>query len=293
MLSKEKVELFYARHHILLMFIPIFIFLLALGSIIHLYVQTGDFFHRDVSLRGGITATVTTEQPLDIVAVSRTLGSQAQVRRLADFTSGKQLGLIIEVSNIPADQLQTQLENILHITLTNKNYSVEETGPKLGESFYRQLVIALLFGFILMSISVFFTFKTFVPSIAVISAALMDIVIPLAFLNSIGFTISSAGLVAFLLVIGYSVDTDILLTTWTLRKREKPLFDRMWHSMHTGLTMTFAAMAVMIVGLVLSTSPVIHEIFFIIFLALITDIITTYLTNSGILWIYAKQKGIQ
>lgn len=293
MLNKAKIELFYARHYKKLLLIPVLIFLIAFGSILAMTFRTGEFFHRDVSLRGGITATVSTDRVVDSAALQNFLGSDAGVRRLADFTSGKQLGIIIEVSDVAPDVLKKQLEEFLEMPLTVQNYSVEETGPKLGETFYRQLLIAIFFSFVLMAVSVSLTFRTFVPSIAVISAALMDIVIPLAILNAVGFTISSAGLVAFLLVIGYSVDTDILLTTWALRKREHTLFERMWHSMKTGLTMTVAAMVVMLIGIFFSNSIVIREIFTIILLALGTDILSTYLTNSGILWWYAKKKGIQ
>ena len=105
--------------------------------------------------------------------------------------------------------------------------------------------------------------------------------------------LSSAGIIGFLLIIGYSVDTDILLTTWALKKREKSLFERMFHSMKTGLTMTAAAIAVMIIGIIFSNAVVIREMFIVILLALITDIFATYLTNAGILTWYCQKKGIR
>ena len=144
-----------------------------------------------------------------------------------------------------------------------------------------------------MGISVFISFRTPAPSIAVIFAALTDIVITLAVINLLGIALSTAGIVAFMLIIGYSIDTDILLTTWSIKRREGKLFDRMWHSMMTGLTMTAAAMVVMLIGLIVSNNLVIKEMFTIIFIALIIDVITTYLTNAGILWIYCKSKNIQ
>ncbi len=292
MVNLERIELFYARHYKKLLVIPILLFLIAFGFVLQFYFTTGEFFHRDVSLRGGITATVSTNQDVDIPALQNSLGAEATVRRLTDF-SGRQIGIIIEVSDLDQETLKTRLSTFFNIALTQNNYSVEETGPRLGESFYRQLLIALAFSFILMSLSVAFTFKTFVPSIAVIGATLMDIIVSLAILNAFGFTISSAGLVAFLLVIGYSVDNNILLTNWMLRKREHTLFKRMWHSMQTGMTMTVAALVVMIIGIFFSNSPTIREIFIIIFLNLIIDLFSTYFTNTSILWWYAKRKGIQ
>ncbi len=290
---KERVEVVFRKHYKWIMFIPVIFLILSLGIIINHTVKTGDLFEKDVSLKGGVSATVYTQKAIPEEQIKNAIKVDATVQKLEDFTTGKQIGFLVAVSEINADQLQQILEQQLGEKLTDKNYSVEETGPKLGQSFYKQLLQAVFLAFVLMSITVAITFRTFIPSIAVIEAAFTDIVIPLAILILFNIKVSSAGIVAFLLVIGYSVDTDILLTTWAIRKREHPLFDRMWHSMKTGLTMTLCAMVVMMIGLVFSTSGVIKEMFFIIFLALITDIFSTYLTNAGILMWYCEKKGIK
>ncbi|MFA4887814.1 MAG: hypothetical protein WC595_06400 [Candidatus Nanoarchaeia archaeon] len=292
-MNKERLELFYFKHYKKLMLIPIFILLLGVGYLTYFYSQTGDLFYKDVSLKGGVSATVYTEQEATVEEIHSFLGVDASIRRLADFSSGKQLGFIVEVSDLSADQLEPKLEEFFKLELTTKNYSVEETGSKLGAAFTKQLLIAILFAFILMAITVFITFRTFAPSLAVVFAAFMNITIPLAIINFMGMKLSSAGIIGFLLIIGYSVDTDILLTTWALKKREKSLFERMFHSMKTGLTMTAAAIAVMIIGIIFSNVVVIREMFIVILLALITDIFATYLTNAGILTWYCQKKGIR
>ena len=275
------------------MLIPIFILLLGVGYLTYFYSQTGDLFYKDVSLKGGVSATVYTEQEATVEEIHSFLGVDASIRRLADFSTGKQLGFIIEVSDLSADQLEPKLEEFFKIELTTKNYSVEETGSKLGAAFTKQLLMAIGFAFLLMAITVFITFRSPAPSLAVVFAAFMNITIPLAIINLMGMKLSSAGIIGFLLIIGYSVDTDILLTTWALKKREKSLFERMFHSMKTGLTMTAAAIAVMIIGIIFSNAVVIREMFIVILLALITDIFATYLTNAGILTWYCQKKGIR
>jgi len=288
----DKVESFWNKNFKILMYIPIILFIISIILIGFKYSTTGDFFDKDISLKGGVSATIHTSQELDDSKLVN-LGIEYNVRNLEDIRTGKRIGLIIEASDITGDELKVRLENTLGIVLNNDNFSVEETSPKLSNSFFKQLVISLLFAFILMGISVFISFRTLAPSIAVIFAALTDIVITLAIVNILGIAVSTAGIVAFMLIIGYSIDTDILLTTWSIKRREGRLFDRMWHSMMTGLTMTTAALVVMLIGLVASNNTVIKEMFTIIFIALIIDVITTYLTNAGILWIYCKRKNIQ
>ncbi|MBS3167743.1 hypothetical protein J4216_01320 [Candidatus Woesearchaeota archaeon] len=289
---KEKLENFWTKNYKWLMLIPIILLAISFVLIGVKYARTGDFLNKDVSLKGGIAATIDTDKQFSEEEIKQALGVEASIKTRTDTISRKNIGYIIEVSDLTDQELKEKIEKNLGIVITEKNYSQEETKPKLGEAFFKQLIIALIFAFILMGITVFITFKTIAPSIAVIFAALTDIVITLAFTNIIGLSISTAGIVAFLLIIGYSVDTDILLTNYAIKKREEKLFDRMFHSMKTGLTMTLCACVVMLIGLIFSTSEVITEMFIIILIALIVDMFSTYLTNAGILWIYCKKKRI-
>ena len=179
--------------------------------------------------------------------------------------------------------------------LTEKNSSVEFTGSALSKSFYKELRNALILAFLLMAVVVFFLFRTIIPSIAVIQAGFTDIIVPLAFLDLIGFRISGAGIAAFLMLIGYSVDTDILLTNRVLRKGDVPLNKAFKSALKTGLAMTFTSLTAVFLTfmIVKGLSPVLSEIFFILTLGLITDMISTWFGNTGILKWYCIKKGIK
>ena len=288
---KQKLEAFYNKYYKILMLIPIILLVLSLIFVGFKYAKTGEIFNRDVTLKGGITSTIYTDKDINTEDLQNKIPNSL-VKKLTDFSTGRQVGIIVEASDISADNLKESLQKELAIELTDQNYSVEETGSSLGESFYKELITAVLIAFIFMAIVIFITFRTLIPSAAVVLSALIDIIIPLAIINLLNIKVSSAGVVAFLLLIGYSVDTDILLTTRALKRYNAPLFDRMYSSMKTGLTMTFCAIAVMVTGIILSTTPIIKEMFFIILLGLITDIFSTYFTNASILKIYCKRKNI-
>ena len=166
-------------------------------------MSKGELINRDVTLKGGISATIYTDKPANIKELQNAIKVDSIVRTLTDFSTGKQVGVIIEVSDIKSEELKSILESALSIKLTDQNYSVEETGAALGESFFKELIYVVLISFLLMSIVVFITFRTFIPSIAVIFAALIDISVPLAIINVLGMKVSSAGIVAFLFLIGY------------------------------------------------------------------------------------------
>ena len=290
---KDKLEFFYTKHYKKLIFIPLIILILAFISLGMHNANTGDFFNKDVTLKGGLTASIYTEKDINIEQLELAMPVDSHIRKLADSTTGKNLGITIEVADLTSVELESFLEDYLSITLSENNFSVEETGASLGESFYQDLVKALIFAFVFMGIVVLITFRSFVPSLAIIQAAISDVVITLAIVNFLGFQLSTAGIVAFLLVLGYSIDTDILMTTRVLKRKQGKVFDRLYGAAKTGLTMTMTTVAALGVGSIFATSLVLKQMFIIILIALIVDIFTTYLTNAGMLMWYADKKWKQ
>ncbi|MBT4717506.1 protein translocase subunit SecF, partial [Candidatus Woesearchaeota archaeon] len=162
----------------------------------------------------------------------------------------------------------------------------------LGESFYRQMAVAIILAFIFMAFVVFVTFRSFIPSFMVVFAAFADMVCTLAFLSLFGFQISTAGIAAILLLIGYSIDTDILLTTKVLKRKDGSIFERLFDGSKTGLTMTITTVVALTVGYFVSTSLVLKQMFMIIVIGLLIDVIMTYAMNAGLLVWYAKKKRL-
>jgi preprotein translocase subunit SecF len=130
-----------------------------------------------------------------------------------------------------------------------------------------------------------------IPSIAVILAAFSDIIFTVAVLNLLGVKIGIAGIAAFLMLIGYSVDTDILMSVRVLKRKEGSVFSRIVGSMKTGLTMQAATMAVLIIALFFSQSPTINQIMLVLLIGLVADMIFTWIQNAGVLRWYLESRG--
>lgn len=291
-----NLENFYEKNYKKLIIISYSILLISIILVLTHVAKTGDPFNRDITLKGGVSATIYKED-LSLQEINDFLKQNVEdfdVRKLTDPNTGKQTGLIVEVADINEGELKNLLAKKIAINYENKEeYDASITSEEFGRSFYQGLMIALIFAFVLMSIVVLIAFKTFIPSIAVISAALTDILATLAILNLIGIKLSAAGVVAFLLVIGYSIDTDILLTTRLLKRREEgSLYERLKHSITTGLTMTVAAIAALTVGYFVAIPEQLKQIFLVIIIALVFDIISTYFGNASILIWYMKKKNI-
>jgi len=214
---KKRFVEFHDKHYKSLLILPILIIILGFIYIGFFYSVNHDFFYKDISLTGGTSVTINSGT-VDSSALQNALSGKLEdvnIRKISDLVTQQQIALVVETKS--DEQLtKTVLEQYLGYTLNEQNSSFEYTGSSLSNSFYQQLLIAILIAFILMSVVVFIQFKTFIPSIAVISSAFADIFMPLVLVDILGIRISSAGIVAFLMLIGYSVDTDILLTNRVL-----------------------------------------------------------------------------
>ncbi|WP_424355731.1 protein translocase subunit SecF [Methanobacterium sp. MBAC-LM] len=181
--------------------------------------------------------------------------------------------------------------NILNGTATILSY--RSVGAVLSSAALTQIIYTLIFAFLFMSVTVFIVFRNFVPSMAVILAALSDIIIAAGGMSLFGIPLSLASVGALLLLIGYSVDTDILLTTRVLKRREGTITERAINAMKTGFTMAAAAIGSMvalyvIVLFFIPSAATLQNIAEVLMIGLAADVIATWLMNLGILRWYME-----
>ena len=181
--------------------------------------------------------------------------------------------------------------NILNGTATILSY--RSVGAVLSSAALTQIIYTLIFAFLFMSVTVFIVFRNVVPSMAVILAALSDIIIAVGGMSLFGIPLSLASVGALLLLIGYSVDTDILLTTRVLKRREGTITERAINAMKTGFTMAAAAIGSMvalyvIVLFFIPSAATLQNIAEVLMIGLAADVIATWLMNLGILRWYME-----
>lgn len=341
---KKGLARFYYENYKPLFLITVLMLLFSLAVIGVTYAKTGDIIYKGVSLSGGLTITIGTEEYVNPDALEENLAARFPnadiiVRQISEL--GTQTGLVIEASTSSGSQeslglLEDEMLLALEESIPNvqDRASTEIIGPSLGQSFFSQVFRAVLIAFTFMGMVVFlyfgenktqkaivvgltllegafiwyvswattllaiivgamliwYYFKYSIPSAAVILAAVSTILFTVAVVDLFQIRISTAGIAAFLMLIGYSVDTDILLSTRVL-KRSGSLYERFMGTVKTGLTMELTTMAAAIVALIFSQSDVIKEIMLIIVIGLFADIFFTWIQNVGILRWYLEKRG--
>lgn len=290
---KAKLLEIYDQQYKKLLIIPIAILILALGFLAYNYFQTGDFVNRGASLKGG--SIITIGQEIEVSGLESYLKEKfpkADISVRSLTSAGKVTNIVIE-SDAQKDEEIEALTSTLETKLGLKegDYGIEVIGGSLGASFFKQTLFALLIAFLLMGIVVFISFRTMIPSLAVMLAAFSDIVVTLAIFNLTGMKLGVGGIAAFLMLIGYSVDTDILLTSRVLKRKEGTEFEKVLSAVKTGLTMTGTTLVAILVALVFVKSEVIKQIMLILIIGLLVDMVMTWIQNVGILRIYLERKN--
>ena len=175
----------------------------------------------------------------------------------------------------------------IDLIIDERNMNIKSVGPTLGKTFREQGIWAVFWAFVLMSLVVFIQFKDFVPSIAVIQAAICDPLLALFAMSILDIPFDSASLGALLMLIGYSVDTDILLTARVKKFKTGEVDENIDQAMKTGLMMTSTIVITMMIVIFVTTFfiqiPTLNTIAYVLMFGLIMDLFTTWFTNAGIL----------
>lgn len=163
--------------------------------------------------------------------------------------------------------------------------SIDGTSASFGEDAQIQALGGVAVAFVGMSVLVFAMFRTFVPSIAVVLSAFSDIVVPVALMNVLGIKLTLGSVAALLMIIGYSVDSDILLNNHVLR-RQGGFYESAYRAMETGITMTLTSIAAMLVMTIVAAAfgiGLLSSIGLILVFGLTTDLLNTYMLNMSLL----------
>jgi preprotein translocase subunit SecF len=283
---------FYEKQYKILLIIPFLILLLSIAQIIFQIATTGDFVDKDIDLKGGISIQVSSNQTIDMDEIDNYLSSKfpkADIKVQSLSIAGKQTDIIVKST---LDLNETELMAELKAKLgSDAEYSPSLVDSQFGAAFFKSTFIALIVAFILMGILVFYYFRIPVPSLAVILCAFSDIIATIATLNILGIKLTPGAIAALLMLIGYSVDTDILLSTRVLKRHEGTVFERVMGAMKTGITMSGTTLAAVVVALIFAKAEIFTQIMTILMIGLIYDLIMTWIQNAGLLrWHFERQK---
>jgi len=188
-----------------------------------------------------------------------------------------------------------QMEGVMEIVDRHVEYtsrSAMTVSPALSEHFLEQAFNVVILSAILSTILVFFFFRTLVPSLAVLTGAASDVIIAMGGMCVFGIPLTLPSFAALLMLVGFSLDTDVLLTTRLVKRKGDPR-ENAFDAMKTGMTMSFSAMVAFLVLFAVSMIThiaVYYEISGVALAGLVGDVFATWGLNAVmVLWYKERQ----
>jgi preprotein translocase subunit SecF len=269
--------------------VPLAVLAVALVVLAGWYVAFGTPVSLGTDFTGGTELTVQTDTPrgeIDQAFEAEVLSTQ----RVRDPTSNNPTYVVTFGPETDGSTLDQQANNNLEPACANPEeceivLSRQTVSPAFASGAQNTAILGLFVAFTGMSLLAFGLFRTFVPSAAIVISAFSDIVIPLAIMNLVGIDLSLGTVAALLMLVGYSVDSDILLNNHILR-RSGGFYESTKRAMDTGVTMTItsmSAMAVMAVTATLFGIELMASIGLVLVLGLAADLMNTYMLNLSLL----------
>lgn len=190
------------------------------------------------------------------------------------------------------------LREILSSGSTDGSISLKERTASLSEGFIDKAVMVVIYSVLLTSIVVFLIFRTAIPSFAVLAGAAADIIFALGAMAFFDIPLTLASFVALLMLVGFSLDTDILLTIRLVKRKDGTPAQRAFESMKTGMTMSMSTMvafiALFIIAMVTKIN-IYYEISAVAIAGLVGDLIATWCFNAVVVLYHMEdllKKGI-
>ncbi len=187
---------------------------------------------------------------------------------------------------------EDRLELILKQNVNYSSITVDIVSPSLSSKFIEKATLVTIVAVIFAILLSFIVFRNVMPSLIVLTGAAADIVICLGAMGLFQIPFTLPSFAALLMMLGFSLDTDMLLTMRILKQQEGTPKERAFDAMKTGATMSFTdfiAFVALFVLAILTNISTYYEISAVAICGLIGDVIATWLFNAVILLIYLER----
>jgi len=283
----EKFTGWYAKHYRALMVIPLVVFMASVGAFFVTYQQTGGLFKLDIDLSGGNVFTVYTSFiPTGAKATFENMG--LGFKEIHSYDNSDLIAVAIEGGPELSEKM---VKAQINATFPDAAYDVRSVGPSMGKSFMKGSIWAVTLGFLAMGAILALIFRKPIVAFTVILSGFLNVFEAAAFMTFLGVKLAPHTIGALLMLMGWSVDSEVLFDTKILKETEGDPKKRAVGAMKTAMTMSAAIFASLSALYIVSTSTLIKDIALVMMLGAVFDIINTWFQSLAMVLWYAERSS--
>lgn len=192
------------------------------------------------------------------------------------------------------ENVKAELRNLIttQLVVENEKVHVYNMGSTLTDIYKGQARNAIIGAIVAMAIIIFIAFRRRFTVGAILLTVGLDFIGVFGCMAIFRVPLSLASVAGLLMLIGYSVDTNILLTTRVLRRIAGAAREHTASAMKTGLMMSATTLTVLIALNLFTAAPALDQLSAVLIFGVIVDIVNTWFLNAGML-IWRAQKEVR
>jgi len=216
-------------------------------------------------------------------AIENLLGYNADV---GIVENGLDIGTnnVIENENLVKSMFSSQFG------IPENSVTVELRGATITSIYSEQAVKAMIGAFVAMGIIIFIAFRRRITVGAILLAVGLDLLGVFGCMALFRVELSVASVAGLLMLIGYAVDTNILLTTRVLKRVGGEPREQVVDAMRTGLMMSGSSLIPLFALNLLTTAPQLYELTAVLIFGIVIDIFNTWFLNAAIIIRHAERQ---
>jgi preprotein translocase subunit SecF len=216
-------------------------------------------------------------------ALQGLLATDVSVKIIKDRTTGR-FGFDAEIGRDITENEENQVIEFLFTQFTGAELGpVQRKGSVLTSIFKEQARLAVPLAFIAMAMVLFILFRH------VIAVGIMVICVAFNMLGALGgmavlqVPLSLGSIAGLLMIIGYSVDMNVMLSNHMLKRLGGEARERAADAMKTGLMTGGTTLAALAAIDILTTAPLLYELSTVLIFGVLVTLVNTWFLNVGVL----------
>ncbi len=219
------------------------------------------------------------------IAIENLLSGDADVKII-------EKGLDIETDNVLGESEKLLVKGMFsqQFGISENAVTIQTMSATITSLHSEQARNAVIGAFVAMGIIIFIAFRRRITVGAILLAVGLDILGVFGCMALFGVKLSLASVAGLLMLIGYAVDTNILLTTRVLKRVGGEPRERVVDAMRTGLMMSGSTLTPLFALNILTTAPPLYELTAVLIFGIIIDIFNTWFLNAAIISRYVERQ---
>lgn len=165
----------------------------------------------------------------------------------------------------------------------NPNITIDSMGSTITDIYKDQARNAAIAALVAMAIILFISLRKYPVVGSILLVIGLDFLGILGGMTLLGIELTRASMAGILLIFGYAVNTNILLSTNIIKRRGGTDRERAGKAMSTGIKMSSTSAAAMVVLNLVAQAPELKQISAVLVIGILVDMVNTWLLNSGLI----------